>query len=398
MLPFSVLDLSPIPEGGTAADALANTLDLARHAEAWGYRRFWLAEHHNMPGIASAATAVVIGHVAAGTRTIRVGAGGIMLPNHAPLTVAEAFGTLATLYPGRIDLGLGRAPGTDMATTRALRRHIDGGDRFPQDVVELLGYLGRARPARAGCGRFPGRAPGCRSGSSARASTGRSSRRTSGCPTPSPRTSRRKTSRRRSRSTARASGRRPAGGAAADARVQRLRRRQRRRGAPAPLVDAAGLRQPPDRQPRAAAAAGRGHRGAGSTRGRWRWPSGRSPAPPSGRRRRCGARSRPSSTRHEPDELILTGQIHDHAARLRSFEIAAEVLADGSARAGVGGEPGAQRVAAAGGEQHVVDAGGAVGRRARPRDTRSSRGRPAGRAGSRRSRRCGSPPGRAAPR
>ena len=115
MIPYSVLDLSPIAEGVTAADALRNTLDLARHAESWGYQRFWLAEHHNMPGIASAATSVVIGHVAAGTRRIRVGAGGIMLPNHAPLVIAEQFGTLATLFPGRIDLGLGRAPGTDMA-------------------------------------------------------------------------------------------------------------------------------------------------------------------------------------------------------------------------------------------------------------------------------------------
>ena len=136
MIPFSVLDLAPIPEGGTAAEALGNTLDLARRAEAWGYRRFWLAEHHNMPGIASAATAVVIGAVAAATRTIRVGAGGIMLPNHAPLTVAEDFGTLATLHPGRIDLGLGRAPGTDQPTMRALRRYMEGADRFPQD----LGY------------------------------------------------------------------------------------------------------------------------------------------------------------------------------------------------------------------------------------------------------------------
>ncbi|NEY88693.1 LLM class flavin-dependent oxidoreductase [Tabrizicola oligotrophica] len=143
---YSLLDLAPIPEGGTAADALAHAADLARHAEALGYTRYWLAEHHNMPGIASAATAVVIGHVAAATRTIRVGAGGIMLPNHAPLQVAEAFGTLATLYPGRIDLGLGRAPGTDMATARALRRHLEASDRFPDDVAELLAYLGPARP------------------------------------------------------------------------------------------------------------------------------------------------------------------------------------------------------------------------------------------------------------
>ncbi len=145
MIPLSVLDLAPVPEGSDAAAALRNTLDLARHAEEWGYRRYWLAEHHNMPGIASAATAVVIAHVAAATSTIRVGSGGIMLPNHAPLMVAEAFGTLAALHPGRIDLGLGRAPGTDMATARALRRTLAGDvDAFPQDVVELMHYF---RPA-----------------------------------------------------------------------------------------------------------------------------------------------------------------------------------------------------------------------------------------------------------
>lgn len=148
MIPFSLLDLAPVPEGSTTAEALANTLDLARHAETWGYQRFWLAEHHNMEGIASAATAVVIGAVAAATRRIRVGAGGIMLPNHAPLMVAEAFGTLETLHPGRIDLGLGRAPGTDGPTLRALRRYAGAADRFPQDVVELLGYLGDPQPGQ----------------------------------------------------------------------------------------------------------------------------------------------------------------------------------------------------------------------------------------------------------
>lgn len=141
---FSLLDLSPVPEGQTAAEALANTVDLSRSAEQAGYHRYWLAEHHNMPGIASAATALVIGQVAAATSTMRVGAGGIMLPNHSPLIIAEQFGTLATLYPGRIDLGLGRAPGTDMATARALRRHMAGEDSFPQDVQELMGYF---RPA-----------------------------------------------------------------------------------------------------------------------------------------------------------------------------------------------------------------------------------------------------------
>jgi luciferase family oxidoreductase group 1 len=141
MKQFSLLDLSPVPEGRTTADALANTVALARAAEKVGYSRFWLAEHHNMAGVASAATAVVIGHVAGATRTIRVGAGGIMLPNHAPLMVAEQFGTLATLYPDRIDLGVGRAPGTDIATARALRRHMAPEDSFPQDVQELIGYF-----------------------------------------------------------------------------------------------------------------------------------------------------------------------------------------------------------------------------------------------------------------
>ena len=141
MTPYSVLDLSPITQGSDAAHSFRNTLDLARHAERWGYRRFWLAEHHGMPGIASAATAVLIGHVAGGTSTIRVGAGGIMLPNHAPIIIAEQFGTLARLYPGRIDLGLGRAPGTDQVTVRALRRTLQSSDNFPQDVLELQGYL-----------------------------------------------------------------------------------------------------------------------------------------------------------------------------------------------------------------------------------------------------------------
>jgi luciferase family oxidoreductase group 1 len=149
MIPFSVLDLSPIVEASDASLALRNTLDLARHAEALGFGRYWLAEHHNMPGIASAATAVVIAHVAACTRTIRMGAGGIMLPNHAPLTIAEQFGTLAALHPGRIDLGLGRAPGSDQRTMLALRRDPSSADRFPHDVVELLSYFRPAQPDQA---------------------------------------------------------------------------------------------------------------------------------------------------------------------------------------------------------------------------------------------------------
>ncbi|MDH4986350.1 LLM class flavin-dependent oxidoreductase [Aminobacter anthyllidis] len=147
MTTLSVLDLSPVTEGSTAGQSLRNTLDLARHAEKLGFHRYWLAEHHNMAGIASAATSVVIAHVAAGTSTIRVGAGGIMLPNHAPLVIAEQFGTLAALHPGRIDLGIGRAPGTDMLTARALRRNLEAGvDNFPQDVVELMGYFEPATP------------------------------------------------------------------------------------------------------------------------------------------------------------------------------------------------------------------------------------------------------------
>lgn len=145
---LSVLDLAPIVEGGTAALALHNSLDLARHVERLGYHRFWLAEHHNMPGIASSATAVAIGHVAAGTSTIRVGAGGVMLPNHSPLVIAEQYGTLATLFPGRIDLGVGRAPGADGLTMRALRRSANAVETFPQDVVELMSYLGAPAPGQ----------------------------------------------------------------------------------------------------------------------------------------------------------------------------------------------------------------------------------------------------------
>ena len=144
---FSILDVAQVPQGSTPSDALRNTLDLAQHAERWGYRRYWLAEHHNMVGIASAATSVVIGHVAGGTKTIRVGSGGIMLPNHSPLVIAEQFGTLDALYPGRIDLGLGRAPGTDQRTLRALRRNPSAAENFPQDVLELQALLG---PLQAG--------------------------------------------------------------------------------------------------------------------------------------------------------------------------------------------------------------------------------------------------------
>src|SRR5581483_6545230 len=149
MPPFSILDLAPVAQGSTPADALRNSLDLARNAERLGYKRFWLAEHHNMPGIASAATAVVIGHIAGGTKTIRVGSGGVMLPNHAPLVIAEQFGTLASLYPDRIDLGLGRAPGTDQLTARALRRDLmSRAEDFGHDIQELQAYFAPAAPGQ----------------------------------------------------------------------------------------------------------------------------------------------------------------------------------------------------------------------------------------------------------
>jgi luciferase family oxidoreductase group 1 len=148
MIPFSVLDLSPITQGGTAAQSFKNSLDLAQHAERWGYKRFWLAEHHSIPGVASAATSVVIAHVAGGTSTIRVGAGGIMLPNHSPLVIAEQFGTLESLFPGRIDLALGRAPGSDQTTARALRRTPAAAETFPQDVAELIGFMSEPAPGQ----------------------------------------------------------------------------------------------------------------------------------------------------------------------------------------------------------------------------------------------------------
>jgi luciferase family oxidoreductase group 1 len=149
MRPISLLDLCPVLEGFSAREAMQNMLDLARHAERWGYKRFWLAEHHSLPGIASAATSVVMTAVASATSTIRVGAGGIMLPNHAPLLIAEQFGTLESLFPGRIDLGLGRAPGSDQITQRALRRSPDSSDRFPEDVLELQAWFRHPEPGQA---------------------------------------------------------------------------------------------------------------------------------------------------------------------------------------------------------------------------------------------------------
>ena len=149
MIPFSILDLSPVTEGSDPAQSFRNSLSLARHGEKLGYRRYWLAEHHGMPGIASAATAVLLAHIGAGTSTIRIGAGGVMLPNHSPLVIAEQFGTLESLYPGRIDLGLGRAPGSDQRTAQALRRDLQSdSDQFPQDVVELMAYFKPVQPGQ----------------------------------------------------------------------------------------------------------------------------------------------------------------------------------------------------------------------------------------------------------
>jgi len=324
MTSFSLLDLAPVPEGATVGDALRNTLDLARHAEAWGYRRFWLAEHHNMPAIASAATAVLIGQVAAATKAIRVGSGGIMLPNHAPLMVAEAFGTLATLFPGRIDLGLGRAPGTDMATARALRRHMEGVDSFPHDVVELMGYLGETTDARVRA--IPGtgtRVPIWILGSSLYGAQlaahlglpyAFASHFAPGDLEPAIEVY---------RTTFRPSAQLAEPwlmlafnvfAAGSDAEGRRLRTSMQqafinlRTGTlgplPRPVDDIAALYDP------AALAL-------------------------VDRALSCSAAGSPETVRrgiaefvarHRPDELILTGQIHDHAARLRSFEIAAEVM------------------------------------------------------------------------
>ncbi|MFN3525051.1 MAG: LLM class flavin-dependent oxidoreductase [Paracoccus sp. (in: a-proteobacteria)] len=325
-IPYSLLDLSPVPEGSTAQDAIANSIDLARHAESWGYSRFWLAEHHNMPGIASAATSVLIALIAQATQTMRVGAGGIMLPNHAPLTVAEAFGTLATVFPGRIDLGLGRAPGGDGAVIRALRRDPMA-DSFPQDVAELLGYLGDPRPG-APVRALPGEGthvPVWILGSSL---FGAQLAAHLGLPyafashfAPDDL----ETALRLYRERFRPSDRNPRPQAimavnvfAADdadeatylRSTMQLAFARLRTGQPGKLprpvrdVDAeigAGMRQAVDRALRITAV---------------------------GDRDAVHAQMRRLIAQHQPDEVILTGQIHDHQARLRSFQIASEVMQD----------------------------------------------------------------------
>ena len=325
MTAISLLDLSPIPEGADAALALRNSADLAQHAERWGYGRFWLAEHHNMPGIASAATAVVIGHVAAATSTIRVGAGGIMLPNHAPLVIAEQFGTLATLFPGRIDLGLGRAPGTDRTTSHALRRNLDGDvNAFPRDVVELQRYFQPPEPGQR-VRAVPGAGvdvPIWILGSSL---FGAQLAAMLGLP------------------YAFASHFAPAAlmdalslyrdavraiGAVREAlRDGRLQRRRGRHGAGGALplhVDPAVDPPPARRRPGQAAAPGRGLRDTPDARGPPRCWSRCRPARWSARRRWSGPGSTEFAARTGADEVMIVTHVFDHAARLRSLEITAE--------------------------------------------------------------------------
>ncbi|MFP4238809.1 MAG: LLM class flavin-dependent oxidoreductase [Rhodosalinus sp.] len=327
----SILDLAPVPEGASTGEAIANSVALAQHAERWGYHRHWLAEHHNMPGIASAATSVLIAHVAAQTRAIRVGAGGVMLPNHAPLTIAEQFGTLAEIHGDRIDLGLGRAPGGDMAVIRALRRG-PGADRFAEDVLELMAYLGPPRPDAA-VRAYPGEGTGVPLYILGSSLYGAQLAAHLGLPyafaahfAPAALDQ----AARIYRESFSPSGHldRPyfmlavnvfaadtdAEGAYLRTTMQQAfaRLRQGRPGKlPRPVedIDAAigpEVRAAVDEALRISAVG----------------------APATVRRQLAAL-----VDRYRPDELILTGQIHDHAARLRSFEIAAEVLADVEAAA-----------------------------------------------------------------
>ena len=325
-LPVSILDLAPIVQGGTAAAALRNSLDLAQHAERWGYKRFWLAEHHNMAGIASAATAVVIAHVASGTTTIRVGAGGIMLPNHAPLVIAEQFGTLAALHPGRIDLGLGRAPGTDQRTMRALRQIARRAPRASRGTCSSCRLCWAIRIPIRLCVPSLGSAPTCRCGFSARASSGLSSPRCWACPTPSRRTSPQTRSCRRSRSTARefqasAQLQSPYAMVAAnviaaddDAEARRLFTSQQQ--AFTNMVrDRRGQLQPPiDDMEAYWSPAEKAH----VTRMLHRSFVGSADTVAAGLERFVEETS--------ADELIVATAIHDHTARLRSYEILAATL------------------------------------------------------------------------
>ncbi|GHC55708.1 LLM class flavin-dependent oxidoreductase [Neogemmobacter tilapiae] len=324
---FSLLDLCPIPEGQTAAHALAHSVELAQAAERWGYHRYWLAEHHNMPGIASAATSIVMGHIAAATKTMRIGAGGVMLPNHAPLVIAEQFGTLATLYPGRIDLGLGRAPGTDMATARALRRHMAPEDSFPQDVQELMHYFSD-RPEGAAVQAIPGtgtKVPVWILGSSL---YGAQLAAYFGLP------------------YAFASHFAPTHLEEALDTYRRTFRPSEVLDAPHVMIAAGVCAADTDEQ----AEFLRTSQLLAFARLRTGQP-GKLPAPVANPEQEippqvmaqvndalsCSATGSPTTIRtrlkaildtHQPDELIVTGMIHDHTARLRSFEIAAGVLRD----------------------------------------------------------------------
>ena len=325
MTPYSILDLAPIPEGHDAAEALRRSTDLAQHAERWGYSRYWLAEHHNMPGIASSATAVLIGHIAAATKTIRVGSGGVMLPNHAPLVIAEQFGTLATLHGSRIDLGLGRAPGTDARTAHALRRGRMQGDDFPDEVIELLGYLAPAQPGQP-VRAIPGegtQVPIWILGSSL---YGAQLAAHLGLPyafashfapdalEPAIETYR-STFRPGITDAPRFMLAANVFAADSDAEAQSLRTSQlqafinlrtgRPGPLPAPVVDDSALGAIPQVLETANAALRVSAVGAPDT---------------------VRARLKALIERHQPDELILSSAVHDHAARLRSFEIAAEVL------------------------------------------------------------------------
>jgi luciferase family oxidoreductase group 1 len=324
---YSVLDLCPVPEGATTAEAIANTVDLARHAEAWGYHRHWLAEHHNMAGVASSATAVLIGHVAAATRTIRVGAGGIMLPNHAPLAVAEQFGTLATMFPGRIDLGLGRAPGGDMAVARALRRGMDPADRFPDDVAELMAYLGPPDPA-APVRAIPGEGTGVPVWILGSSLYGAQLAAYFGLPyafashfAPAALDEAVTVYRRTFQPSAVLDRPRfmlAVGVFAADTDAEGARLRTSMQQAFARLRSGRPGKLPPpvddiaaELDPRMLAAVNEALRVSATG------------SPATVRRQLADL-----IDRYRPEEVILTGQIHDHRARLRSFEIAAEAMAD----------------------------------------------------------------------
>jgi luciferase family oxidoreductase group 1 len=336
---YSMLDLAPVPEGADARQALANAVELARTAERLGYHRYWLAEHHNMPGIASAATVVVIAHVAAATRTIRVGAGGIMLPNHAPLVVAEQFGTLATLHPGRIDLGLGRAPGSDGATMRALRRGMADEDGFAQDVMELLAYLGPERPG-AQVRALPGEGTGVPVWILGSSLYGAQLAAYLGLPfafashfAPALLEPALAIYRERFRPSAHLAAPHAAMAigvcaAATDADAAFLRTSQElafarlRAGRPGKLPRP--LARIEDEVPPALLAQVRAALSCAAVGG------------PETVRRELAA----LIDRHRPDEVILTGMIHDHAARLRSFEIAAAAMVEIEVGAEIGAEAG----------------------------------------------------------